>query len=329
VRLRALGRRLFFYLLTAWAAITLNFIIPRLMPGNAVDSILGRLTGAGPVTPRATRALTLAFGIDTKAGAWSQYWSYFGNVLHGDFGTSITYYPTSVATVIAQSLPWTAILVGVSTIVAFVVGTLIGVLAGWRRGSWLDNLVPASTFLSAMPYFWFGLVLITVFAVEVHWFPFSGGSGSGVTTGWNLAFIGSAIYHAILPGLTIVVSALGGWLLGMRNMVVSVLSEDYITMAEAKGLPRHRVMFSYVTRNAVLPSVAGFALSLGFVVSGSVVTEVAFSYPGIGNVLYTAVTNRDYPLMQGIFLIITLAVLVANLVADLIYVVLDPRTREA
>jgi peptide/nickel transport system permease protein len=327
-RLRVLARRVFFYVVTAWIALTINFFLPRLMPGNAVQSVLSRLQGNGPVTPRAIHAMALAFGLDTKQSLVQQYLGYVSDVFHGNLGTSINYYPSSVSSVIAGSLLWTVVLVGVATIIAFILGTALGALAGWRRGSWLDGLVPFTTFLSAMPYFWVGLILISGFAVNLKLLPFTGGSSPGVTVGFTGSFIASAAQHAILPATTIVISAVGGWLLGMRNMVVSVLANDYIVLAEAKGLPRRRIVTAYVVRNAILPSIAGFALALGFVVAGSIVTEVVFGYPGIGDILYIAVTSRDYPLMQGIFLIITLVVLVANLLAEIAYVFLDPRTSE-
>jgi peptide/nickel transport system permease protein len=327
-RLTVLLRRLFFYLVTAWIALTLNFFLPRMMPGNAVDSVLARLQGSGPITPRAIHAMTLAFGLDTNQSLIQQYVGYVADVFHGNLGTSINYYPSSVTSIIAQSLPWTVVLVGLSTIIAFVIGTGLGVLAGWRRGTWLDGLVPFTTLLSGMPYFWVGLILISVFATGLRLLPFDGGAGQGINPAFSATFFASAAQHAILPAITIVISAVGGWLLGMRNMVVSVLSSDYIVLAEAKGLRRGRVVSAYVARNAILPSVAGFALALGFVVAGSIVTEVVFGYPGIGDVLYIAVTSRDYPLMQGIFLIITLVVLLANLLADIVYVFLDPRTSE-
>jgi peptide/nickel transport system permease protein len=327
-RIRVLSRRIVFYLVTAWIALTLNFFLPRMMPGNAVDSVLSRLEGSGPVTPRAVQAMTLAFGLKTNQSLWQQYVGYLSNVFHGNLGTSINYYPSSVASVILSSLPWTVVLVGLATIMAFVIGTGLGILAGWKRGSWLDGLVPFTTLLSGMPYFWVGLILISVFAVGMPVLPFYGGAGANMSPSFSGAFLASAAEHAILPAATIIISAVGGWLLGMRNMVVSVLSSDYIVLAEAKGLPRTRVVMAYVARNAILPSVAGFALALGFVVAGSIVTEVVFGYPGIGDILYISVTSRDYPLMQGIFLIITIVVLVANLLADIAYVFLDPRTSE-
>jgi peptide/nickel transport system permease protein len=201
-------------------------------------------------------------------------------------------------------------------------------LAGWKRGSWLDNLVPVTTMFQAVPYFWLALLLLYLFAVVSSVFPVSGGYNYVyASVGWNWDFIQSAVYYGTLPAITIVVSSFGGWLLGMRNMMVSTLSEDYIVTAEAKGLRPTRIMMRYAARNAILPSVAGFAISLGFVVSGSIVTEQVFSYPGIGSTLLQAVNNSDYALMQGVFLVITIAVLGANLIVDLLYGLIDPRTR--
>jgi peptide/nickel transport system permease protein len=233
-----------------------------------------------------------------------------------------------VAEVIAQSLPWTLMLVGISTIIGFVLGTLAGVGLGWRRGTWMDGLLPVANFFSAIPYFWLGLIAIAIFGVAIPLFPASGGYDAGLIPSFSGDFIGSAIYHAALPALTIVVSSVAGWILSMRNMMVTVSSEDYVTVAQAKGLPERRVMFGYAARNAVLPSISGFALSLGFIVGGTLVTEMVFSYPGIGYVLFQAIGSKDYPLMQGVFLIITLSVLVANMAADFVYAFLDPRTRQ-
>lgn len=329
LRLRPLLRRFVFYVVTAWVAVTFDFALPRLMPGNAVESVLSRLEGSGPITPRAMNALEIQFGLHTRQSVWAQYLGFLNQIVHWNLGTSIYYYPSSVSSVIGQTLPWTLVLVGTATVISFLIGTVLGVAAGWKRGSWLDNLVPAGTLLSAMPYFWVALILITLLASTWHVFPFSGGDTPGTSPTLTWSFLGDAVYHAILPGLTIVISAFGGWLLGMRNMVVSILDEDYIILAEAKGLPSKRVLSAYVTRNAILPNISGFAISLGFVVAGAIVMEVVFSYPGIGDVLYQAVGARDYPLMQGIFLIITLVVLLANFAADAVYVLLDPRTREA
>ena len=326
--MRFFTRRLGFYLVTVWAALTINFLIPRMMPGNPVQSLIGRYQGQD--AEAAVAGLEKTFGLNSHEGLLGQYWYYLDQLAHGNLGLSITYYPSTVGSEISHSLPWTIGLVGISTVLSFLLGTWAGILAGWRRGSRIsDSMVPVGTFLSSMPYFWIGLLALTVFGVTLHWFPLAGGANPDVTVGWNGAFLSSAFTHAVLPAGTIIVSSVGGWLLTMRNMTVTTMAEDYITVAVAKGLSPRRIMYQYAARNALLPNLSAFALSLGFVVSGSIVTETVFSYPGIGFELFNAVANDDYPLMQGIFLVITLAVLVANLLADILYVGLDPRIRLA
>ncbi|MEU7619122.1 ABC transporter permease [Micromonospora rifamycinica] len=321
-------RKLGFYAVALWAALTLNFAIPRLLPGNPVDILLAKLQQrGGTVSPETRKAYTLLLGGDNTGSLWSQYLNYLKNLAHGDLGVSVSYYPAKVSDVILGSLPWTLVLVGVATLIAALLGVLLGAIVGWRPGTWLDSLVPATTLLAAIPYFWLALILTYLLARVLGWLPLQGGYDVALTPGWNTEFILSAVQYAILPALTIVLASIGGWLLGMRNMMVSTLSEDYVLTAEAKGLSPRRIRRSYAARNAVLPSVAGFAISLGFVVSGSVITEQVFSYPGIGGRLLGAVTNNDYALMQGVFLFITLAVLGANLIVDLLYGLIDPRTR--
>ena len=326
--MRYYARKFGFYLVALWAALTLNFFIPRLMPGNPVDTLMAKLQQrGGAADPSVRRSYELLLGTDTGETLVSQYFSYLANMAGGDLGISVSVFPTDVSTVIAEALPWTIVLVGIATLLSFLLGVGLGTLVGWRRGSWLDSLVPATTVLAAVPYFWLALILVAVFASALKWFPLNGGYDVILDPGWNGGFIASAVYHGTLPALTIVVSSVGGWLLGMRNMMVSTVSEDYVLTARAKGLRDRRIMTRYAARNAVLPSVAGFAISLGFVVSGSIITEQVFSYPGIGSRLLLAVENNDYALMQGIFLVITVAVLGANLVVDLLYGLIDPRTR--
>jgi peptide/nickel transport system permease protein len=321
-------RKLSFYAVALWAALTLNFAIPRLLPGNPVDILLAKLQQRGEtVTPETRKAYALLLGGDTDDPLWIQYWDYLRNLAKGDLGVSVSYYPAKVSDVILTSLPWTVVLVGVATVIAAVLGVALGAIVGWKPGTWLDSLVPSTTLLAAVPYFWLALILVYLLARVLGWFPLQGGYDVVLTPGWNGEFIASAIQYGFLPALTIVLASIGGWLLGMRNMMVSTLSEDYILTAEAKGLSPRKILRSYASRNAVLPSVAGFAISLGFVVSGSVITEQVFSYPGIGGRLLGAVTNNDYALMQGVFLFITLAVLGANLLVDLLYGIIDPRTR--
>ncbi|MHA7985205.1 ABC transporter permease [Rathayibacter sp. CAU 1779] len=324
--MRYLVRRIIFYVITAWAAITLNFLIPRFMPGNPVQSLINKFQGQ--LSTSAIHSLYVLFGLDKKQSLWDQYWTYWGELLHGNLGISFAYFPTPVSEVIGQALPWTIGLVGVSTIVSVVIGTLIGTYIGWRRGTWADGILPVTTFFSSVPYFWLGLIFIAVFAVILPVFPAGGGFDGGLIPAFNLEFIGSVLQHAALPAITIILSSVAGWILSQRNMMVTVTSEDYVTVAQAKGLKERTVMFAYAARNAILPQVSGFALSLGFVVSGTLVMELVFSYPGIGYSLFQAINAHDYPLMQGIFLVITISVLVANIIADMVYVFLDPRTRQ-
>lgn len=321
-------QKILFYVVAFWAALTLNFFIPRLMPGNPVDVMLSKLATKGPVTPAARHAVELLLGTNTSEPLWNQYLDYLSSVFRGDLGISVTYYPSTVTQIIGQTLPWTVTLIGIATIISFLLGIGLGQLAGWKRGSWLDNVIPVTTMFQAVPYFWLALILLYLLASILPIFPLFGGYDVYETTpGLTPKFLGSAIYYGILPALTIVISSIGGWMLGMRNMMVSTLSEDYIVTAEAKGLKPRRIMTTYAARNAVLPSLSGFAISLGFVVAGSIVTEQVFSYPGIGNALLDAVQNNDYALMQGIFLVITVSVLGANLLVDLLYAIIDPRTR--
>ncbi len=323
--MRIIARRLLFYIITAIAAVTVDFFIPRLMPGNPVESVLATLHGT--VTPATIHSLELQYGLNNSQGLWGQYLTFWVNLLHGDLGVSTSYYPSSVSTVIRGALPWTVGLVGVSTVISFVLGTLLGVLVAWRRGTWLDNLLPATTFFQAAPYFFVAFLALDLFAVRLGWFPTGRAYNQQDFPAFNAGYIGDVLQHAVLPAFTIVLCSAAGWIVGMRNVMVTTMDEDYVLVAQAKGLARRRVVW-YAARNAILPSVSGFSLAIGFVVSGALLTEIVFSYPGLGWILLQAVQARDYPLLQGIFLIITFAVLLANLAADSVYVFLDPRTRQ-
>jgi peptide/nickel transport system permease protein len=317
-------RRLIFYVVAAWVALTVNFFIPRAMPGNAVESIMAKFPN---LQPSAYRALEATLGVGHPGSLWHQYGSYLVDVAHLNFGTDVAEYPAAVSTLLGETIPWTLVLVGSATVIAFLLGTALGILAGWRYGGSLDRLLPALMFLQAIPYFFFALILIEVFALKLHWFPVAQGYSNGLVPGWHWAFIGSAIDHSLLPALTIVLTSVAGWMLQMRNVMITTLGEDYVVAAQAKGLPSRRVIFTYAARNALLPQLQGFGLALGFVVSGALVMEIVFSYPGIGLLLLNAVSSNDYPLMQAIFLVITFAVLLANLIVDIIVVFADPRAR--
>jgi len=323
--MKHLLRRVGFYIFTAWAAITVNFFLPRIVPGDPVTALLARYQSQ--MSTNAIHSLRVLFGLDKNQSLMQQYFDYWGQLFHGNLGLSFKHFPTPVSSVLAQTLPWTLALVGVTTILSFLLGTGLGVVAGWRRGTWVDGLLPVTTFLQSVPYFALGMLLIAVVTGPGSYFPSGGGYSPGTVPGWHWGFITTAVRHSLLPAFTILITSIAGWILGMRNMMVTVASEDYITVAHAKGLPERRVMMNYAARNALLPSISGFALSLGFIVGGVFLVEIVFSYPGIGSELFAAVSAKDYPLLQGIFLVITLSVLAANFLADLVYMVLDPRTR--
>jgi peptide/nickel transport system permease protein len=317
-------RRLGFYAVAAWVALTLNFLIPRAMPGNAVDAIMAKFPD---LQPSAYRALEAMLGVGHPGSLWHQYVSYLGDVFRLNFGTDVLEFPAQVSTLLAETIPWTLILVGTATVMAFAIGTGLGVIAGWRHGGWLDRALPGLMFFQAVPYFFLALILIELLAVHANILPIGQGYANGLIPGWNASFIGSAIYHSLLPAFTIVITSMAGWMLQMRNVMITTVGEDYVVAAQAKGLRPSRVVLTYAARNAILPQLQGFGLALGFVVSGAIIMEIVFSYPGIGLLLLNAVTAKDYPLMQAIFLLITFAVLIANLIVDFVIVAVDPRAR--
>jgi peptide/nickel transport system permease protein len=318
-------RRMGFYLLAAWVAISINFVIPRLMPGDPATVMFARFQGELP--PESMQALRETFGI-TDAPMIQQYLSYLTHLLRGDMGVSVAYFPQPVSSVIGTALLWTLFLAGLSVLIAFLLGTTLGTIAAWRRDGWFDSITPPLvTLLGAFPYFWLAMVALFVFGFQLGWFPLRHAYGDAYSPGLNLPFLASVLRHAILPAGTLVLASLGGWMLAMRNTMIGVLGSDFITYARARGIAPRRVMVHYAARNAILPNVTGFGMALGFVLGGALLTEIIFSYPGQGYLLIQAVRSQDYPLMQGIFLTITLAVLAANWLVDLVTLALDPRTR--
>lgn len=293
------------------------------MPGNPLEILQAKFHGQ--LNPRALQAFARAFGMQQHLTWWQEYVNYLGQLVHGDLGISFTYYPESVATVLLTAAQWTLLLVGLAITVAFVLGTLAGIVSAWRRGSRLDNVLPlASSFVSALPHFWIALLLVYVFAFQLGWFPM-GHAYSGTNASLDPANWGSILRHAFLPAFTLVSISAGRWVLSMRNNMITTLGQDYVEVARAKGLTDKRIMIQYAARNAILPNLTGFAMALGFVVNGAVLIEVVFSYPGLGYALFQAVQNEDYPLMQGALLLIAVAVLLANFLVDLVHVYLDPR----
>jgi len=320
-----LARRLAFYALAAFIALTLNFAIPRAMPGDPAGVMFARFQGE--LSPEALDALRATFGF-TDAPLHRQYLDYLSHVLRGELGTSVAYFPAPVAEVIGSGLFWTLLLAGGALVISFALGTALGAVAAWRRGGWLDAAAPPMlAFLGAFPYFWLAMVALWWLGFTLDWFPVRHAYDLSLTPACSLEFAASVLRHAVLPAGTMVIASLGGWMLSMRNTMVAVLGEDYVTYGRARGLSPARVRWRYAARNALLPNVTGFGMALGFVLSGALLTEIVFAYPGQGYLLIQAVRAQDYPLMQAIFLSITLAVLAANWLVDVAYVALDPRTR--
>ncbi len=326
--MRYLLRRLGFFVLTLWAALTLNFFIPRFMPGSPLQALRDRTHNK--LSPAALEQMLTSYGFKPNQNLAVQYVDYLGNMATGHWGVSIgATLGEPVSKIVAQALPWTLGLVGAATVLAFLLGSLIGVLAGWRRGGRLDSLLPpVFVVTSALPYFWVGLLFILVFSVWTGGvLPSSFNYDPTVQPSLSLSFAGNVLQHAVLPAVTILVTSIGGWILTMRNNMITTLAEDYVRMGRAKGLSNRRIMSHYAARNALLPNLSGFAMSLGFVISGAILVEYVFNYPGLGYLLYNAVQNTDYPLMQVLFMLFTVAVLVSVLVCDFATAWLDPRAR--
>ena len=326
--MRFVLRRAGFFLLTLWVALTLNFFLPRMMPGNPAIAMMSKFRGR--ISGQELATLETIFGVNSGQSLPSQYVHYLGDIFTGNLGTSLYFFPSPVSQVVRGAIFWTLGLVGITTILAFLLGTGVGIVAAWRRGGLMDSVAPPVLVIaSAIPYFWVGMMFILIFGVKLQWLPWSGSADITATPGWSLDYVGNVLEHAVLPAMALLITTIGTWTLIMRNNMISTLAEDYVRMARAKGLPSSRIMLDYAARNAVLPNLTGFAMSLGFVVGGAILIEYVFNYPGVGYMLLQAVENEDYPLMQALFLLITVAVLVAILLADIATAVFDPRTRSA
>jgi peptide/nickel transport system permease protein len=325
--MRYILRRSGFYLAALVVAITINFFLPRLLPGDPAATILG--TSAGKLTQLDLQRVREALGL-TNDPLFQQFLTYLSHMVQGDFGVSYTYFPAQVTKVISNGLTWTLLLGSVSLVFSFILGNLIGIFGSWRRGGIVDTVLPPLLILiGSFPAFFLALGLLYIFGVQFNILPISHAYDTTLTQGFNLPFITSIVQHMILPATTSILLGLGGWALGMRNVMVSVLAEDYVTMAEAKGLKQIRIMFKYAARNAMLPGITGLGIALGGILSGQILIETVFSYPGLGFLLIYAVNGRDYPLMQGLFMMITVAILAANFLVDILYTRLDPRVRAA
>lgn len=323
------ARRIGYFLLTLWAAVTLNFLIPRLQPGDPAELMIRQLSGRdSEIDPARIEAMRIMLG-QPEGNLFEQYIAYLGQLARGDFGYSYTYFPAEVTDVIGRALLWTLILVGVTLVLSFLLGTVLGAFAAWWRNSWFDSIVTlGSTFVGTLQSFWVALLLLFVFGFVLGWFPTSGGYESAIP-GLNAEFVLEAVQHSILPATVLMLLGPVGWVLGMRNTMILNLGEDYIRLARAKGVPDKQIALRYAARNALLPSITGLAMALGGILGGQILIEVTFDYPGLGRLMQQAASNKDYPLLQALLLFTIVGTLIANLVADMLYGVLDPRARKA
>lgn len=310
------------YALVLLLAITLNFLLPRLMPGTPLRFLVGE--DVALLSADSVRELLAQHGLDRPL--WEQYLRYLRDLARGDLGYSYRE-NKPVLSVLVERLPWTLLLTGTALVLSTVLGVLVGALAAWRHGSAFDvGALSLFVLLDSMPSFWLGMILIALFAVKLGWFPIFGAQTPWVNlTGWE--YLLDILKHLALPALTLTLTTISGTFLVMRSAMIGVLGEDYIRTARSKGASELRVLYRHALRNGLLPVTTVFMINLGFVVSGATVIETVFSYPGLGRLLYEAVLQRDYPLMQGAFLLITVSVLVTNFLADLLYSRIDPRVR--
>ena len=321
---RYLLRKLGIYLLTFVAAVTVDWSIPHLMPGNPVLTLMARIQIQDPkVAQNVYDNYMRSFNLDLPL--WKQYWYFWVSLFHGDLGTSILQFPTPVSSIILHAIPYTLALLIPSIVLSWYVGNKIGALAARRKV--LDNTVlPVGYVLTATPYMWLAILLVWVFAVTLSAFPVGLAYSPTAARGWSVAFGLDVLHHWVLPFLSLFLVGCGGWAIGMRNMIIYELESDYAHYLESLGAPR-KLVRKYAFRNAMLPQISGLALSLGAVIAGALVTEIVFSYPGLGYQIYRAITNEDYFVIQGIFLFIIVGVLLANFIVDIVYVIVDPRTR--
>jgi len=315
------------WFLTIWIGTTIIFLVPRLAPGDPVAAMISRMSAQGGFVENADQLIAVwraRFGLDDPLPV--QYVRYVLNSLRFDLGYSLSSFPSRVDEMVFNALPWTVGLLLLATLISFVAGNTIGALMAWERTpGWLKGLLPVSLTFTSIPFFMLGILLIYIFAFGLRWLPPSGAFGRGLQQGLNLPFIGSVLYHGILPAFAIVIASMGFWALGMRGMMITTAGEDYMILAEAKGLKPSRIFWLYGVRNSILPQVTALALSLGAIVGGAVLVEYIFAYPGVGYLLYLGIVNSDYTLIQGIvfMLIFTTATLV--FILDLIYPLIDPR----
>ncbi len=323
-------RRFFFYVFALWVAVTLNFLLPRLMPGDPVGGLLARLTPAQiQANPGIIQTYRDILGGD-EGSLFSEYINYLQRVVRLDFGLSTSNYPTEVTEIVGRTLPYSIFLVGVAFVLAFFIGITIGMIAAWRRGGTVDNVaVPLLMSLGAFPAFFTALVAVYFLGLKAGWFPIQHAYASDAIPGFNWPFLSSAFRHSQLPIIVITLVFVGGWVLNMRTVMINTIAEDYVSMAQAKGLHDRRVMTRYAGRNAILPPLNGFAAQFATAVGGLVFIEFVFSYPGAGLTLQQAALGADYALTQALLLVLAFTVIAANFIMDIFNFILDPRVRTA
>lgn len=320
---RYFSRKLLIYLFTFFVAVTIDWMIPRFMPGNPVDLIIARAGLRGSAVSQMYTFYTEAFGLNLPI--WKQYLNFWVAIFHGDLGTSIFLFPTPVTKVISAALPYDIALLIPSILVSWFAGNKFGAFAA--RSKRLDNsLLPIGYILTATPYMWLGILIAWFFGIILHLFPIAGGYSFSMRPNWSFSFLWSLLQHWFLPCLSLFIVQFGGWAIGMRNLIIYELEAEYSHFLEALGAPR-KLIRSYAFNNAMLPQLTGLALQLGVIVTGALATEVVFSYPGIGYLILQAIHNEDYFLLQGCFLYVVIGVLLANFIIDIVYVMVDPRTR--
>ena len=319
-----LARKTLVYGLTFVVAVTLNWLIPRLMPGDPVQRMVSRAAVQHPETIVAmTDYYERMFGLDLPI--WQQYLNYWAALFRGDLGTSVWLFPAPVSEVVLDAVPYTLGIMIPAILLSFVVGNTVGAMAA--RSRWLDNVaLPVGYLVTAMPYMWLAILLAWGFGVALGWFPVAGGYDFGLVPQWSWSFAFDLLQHWVLPFLSLFLVSLGGWAIGMRNLIIYELESDYANYLAALGAPR-RLIRQYAFRNAQLPQITGLALQLGTILGGALVTEIVFAYPGLGKLVLSAIQNQDFFLLQGTLLFVVIGVLVANFVIDIVYVLVDPRTR--
>ncbi|AAT44033.1 ABC transporter permease [Picrophilus oshimae] len=319
--------KIIYFIVLFFVTLTIGFVIPRLIPGNPAEAIIARISQGGAiVTPTLIKSIDAELGL-SNAPIYVQYFNYLGNVFHGNFGVSITYFPATVISIIDYGLPWTLLLIIVPLVISFYVGNKLGALAALKRASYIDaasTVIPM--FLYGIPAFSLATILLYIFSIKFPIFPSLGAYSLGLSPGFNATFIESVLYHAFLPMLTLTLGGLSGWVFGMRNNMVTILNSNYMKYMDIMGIS-NRLIKKNATKNAILPNLTSFGISIGVSITGVIFIQEIFSYPGLGEYLYQGVEGLDYPLVNGIFIVIILISLIANFIVEILYGVIDPRIR--